>query len=150
MTLPEENQEKRKTTPMKGKIELHDEPFQGTQRNRSTGESPRKSTNEKYDEWYNYARNNPKDTIAVVLLIIAIFLIPFHLFWGGIILGAVIGIYYADEIINKIRNFKTYVERTSLLNSIIPIGILIGLFLAVPTIFLAAAAVAGIKFLVVK
>ncbi len=64
--------------------------------------------NEKLEDLYGYARNNTRDTVAYILMIIGIVLLLFHPFYGGLLIGLLGGFYFADEIIRLFQNASHY------------------------------------------
>jgi len=95
----------------------------------------------------DFAKSNTKDTVAYVLLFVGILLIFFQPFWGGLIIGAVGGFYFADPIIHWVRNFQEYLNREGLVKVLILTCIALGFLIVAPAFFLGAAGAIGIKFI---
>ncbi len=96
---------------------------------------------------YTFAKTNTRDTLAYVALFIGIILLFFQAFWGGLIIGAVAGFYFADTVIHWLRNFNEYLETEGVVKVIILTGVAIGFFIGAPAYCLGAVAAIGIKFL---
>lgn len=103
------------------------------------------------DSLVDYFKNHSRETIAYILLITGILLLfadRFY-FYGGILVGIVGGIYFADPIINYIKEWKVAVTSNSnyqdVARHIIMIGLVIAFFICAPAIFLGAAVAIGIK-----
>jgi hypothetical protein len=96
---------------------------------------------------YNFTKTNTKDTIAYIAIFIGILLLFFQPFWGGVIIGAVGGFYFADTIIHWLRNFKDYLEEEGTVKAVIVLGVALGFLIGATSFFLGAAAAVGIKFI---
>lgn len=108
--------------------------------------SSNKSPKEKFDGIYKYAKTNPRDVIAYLLLVVGIILLFFQPVYGGIIIGIVAGIYFGEEIISVIKGYDDFVEEQGLVRSLILLGILLAFFISAPAIFIGAALVVCLKF----
>ena len=97
----------------------------------------------------SFAKSNTKDTIAYVLLFVGILLLFFQPFWGGLIIGAVGGLYFADPIIHWARHFQEYLEREGLVKVLILTCVALGFLIVAPAFFLGAAGAIGIKFILI-
>lgn len=104
--------------------------------------------NEKFDAVYQYAQGNTRDTIAYIVLIIGILLLFFKPFWGGVLVGAVVGIYFYNEIIGVIKDFNGFVEAQGMVRSLVLGGVALSFFISAPMIFIGAAFAAGVKYFV--
>lgn len=96
---------------------------------------------------YTYAKSNTRDTIAYVLLIIGLILLFFAPFYGGILIGIVIGLYFANEIINVAKNINEFVDKQGVVRSLILGALTLAFFIAAPSIFIGAAITVLAKFL---
>lgn len=105
--------------------------------------------NEKVEEIYNYASNNTRDTIAYIILALAIILMFSVPFWGGLLIGLVGGIYFSDELVAWVKNINQFIESQGYSRSVVIGGVTVGFFLAAPAIFIGAALAIGIKRMVV-
>ena len=112
-----------------------------------TFENLKKSEN--FENFYQYATHNVRDTIAYALLIVALVLLLFVPFWGGLIIGLVGGVYFSDEIISMVQNFNTIIEQQGISRSVILGVTLLAFFISAPAIFIGAAVAMGIKRLFV-
>ena len=107
----------------------------------------RRIKNEKMDNLFSYAKENTRDTIAYVLLVIGLILLFFQPFWGELFIGVVAGFYFSDEIIAFCKNFEREIDQEGMVSSIIFGGTLVALFIMAPMIFIGAGVVAGLKYL---
>jgi hypothetical protein len=105
---------------------------------------------ERFDNLYSFARTNTADTIAYVILFIGLILWIFQYFFGGLLIGIVGGFYFGDTLIAWARNLREYVETESVIRSLILIGIILGLVIGAPSIFIGAVAAIGIRYIVVN
>lgn len=102
---------------------------------------------EHFNKALNFTRTNTLDTFAYIALFIGIILLFFVNFWGGLIIGAVGGFYFADTFIHWLRNFEVYLEKEGMVKVLILLGVALGFLIVAPTFFLGGAAAVGIKFL---
>lgn len=109
----------------------------------STFESLKK--NEKLDDLYGYARNNTRDTIAYVLMIVGIVLMLFHPFYGGALIGLLGGFYFAPELIYLVQNISKVIDFHGMVRSLIAGGVFVGLFISAPAIFIGMAIAVALK-----
>lgn len=102
-------------------------------------------SNEKLDNIVSYATANTRDTISYVLLIIGIVLLFFHPFYGGLLIGLIAGFYFSSEILAVIRNFNDFVDEQGIVKSLIGAGLLLGLLISNPAIFIGIALAVAIR-----
>lgn len=101
----------------------------------------------KQEGLYTYAKSNTRDTIAYILLVIGLILLFFAPFWGGILIGIVIGLYFANEILSILTNINDFVDRQGLVKSLILAALALAFLIAVPSIFIGAALTILARFL---
>ncbi|GAB4238061.1 MAG: hypothetical protein Tsb0021_17820 [Chlamydiales bacterium] len=101
--------------------------------------------NETFDEIYQYAANNTRDSIAYVLLAIALILVLFVHFWGGLLIGLVGGIYFCEELVSWIKNLKTFTQHEGLNRCVVMGAVLLGFIIMAPSIFIGAAIAIGVR-----
>lgn len=99
----------------------------------------------KMKELYDYTNYTPEQMITYALLILGLFLLFINNFFGGLVLGMVSGYYFADNIIYYLRNIGKILGGHDHLRYITLTALLLGLFIAVPGIFIGAAIVAAFK-----
>jgi CHASE3 domain sensor protein len=104
--------------------------------------------NEQFDAVYQYAQENTRDTVAYIVLIVGILLIFFKPFWGGLLVGAVVGIYFYNEIIGVFQDLNGFIEAQGMVRSLILGGIAIAFFISAPMIFIGAALAVGAKYFI--
>lgn len=89
-------------------------------------------------EIYEYLRGNTRDTIAYVLLVLGILLIYFEPIYGGLLVGIVAGIYFGEEIVKFIKDWKFFIDKEGIPRSLIVAGVIFAFFISAPAIFLGA------------
>lgn len=105
-----------------------------------------KRSDKKYDDVMQYAKKNGADIAAYIVLFIGILLLLFqHTFLGGLLIGIVGGVYFADALIIWAKNMQNYVESEGIVRSLVFAGVFLGLFIAAPGIFIGAAAAIGVR-----
>lgn len=103
--------------------------------------------NENVKQVVDFARSNTSDTIGLAALVVGVLALFFSEFWGGVILGAVAGFYFAEPLVNFIRGFKDYLAGSGMVRAVILVGLGLGFLIAFPAFVLGCAAAAGIKYL---
>lgn len=101
----------------------------------------------KQEGLYTYAKSNTRDTIAYILLVIGLILLFFAPFWGGLLIGVVIGLYFANEILSVLTNINDFIDRQGLVKSLILAALALAFFIAAPAIFIGAALTVLARFL---
>lgn len=101
--------------------------------------------NEKIEDLYRYAKRNTGDTVAYIAMILGLLILFFEPFYGGIIVGFVFGLYFSREIMIPIKNVEGFIEKLGMVRSLILGGLILGLFIKAPTIFLGCAIAVAIK-----
>ena len=85
--------------------------------------------------------------IAFALLVIGLLLMLFfHPLIGGLLVGLVVGYFFAHEIIFYLRNLKKITEGHNQVQNIILAGVLLAILIAAPGIVLGAIVVAVFKY----
>lgn len=102
--------------------------------------------NENVQKFMSFAKSNTMDTIAYVVLFLGIILLFFTPFWGGVLIGAVGGFYFADPLIRFIRHFEEYIEQQGVVRVLILLGVALGFLIVAPAFFLGAAVTVAIKY----
>lgn len=106
--------------------------------------------NKPKDDFLSLVKANGKDTIAYILMIVGIILTLFQSFWGGFIVGAVLGYFYRSEIIQAITNYHRIIDQEGLVKSVILGGTLLALFLGSFSLFIGAAVVVLLYYVIGK
>ncbi len=106
--------------------------------------------NKPKEDFFSLAKANGKDTIAYILMIVGIILTLFQSFWGGFIVGAVLGYFYKSEIIQAVTNYHRIIDQEGLVKSIIIGGTLLALFIGSYPLFIGAAIVVLLYYVIGK
>lgn len=107
----------------------------------------KKIQSEKIDSLFTYAKENTRDTIAYLLMVIGLILLFIDPFWGEVLVGVVAGFYFSDEIISFALNCEKAINREGMGRSVVFGGTMIAFFIMAPMIFVGAGIVAGLKYL---
>lgn len=97
------------------------------------------------DKIYQFARSNTQDTVAYVILFIGIILLFFRPEWGGILVGAVGGFYYSQEIMSMVLDVNTFIDREGMIRSLILGGLLLAFLIQSIWLFVGLAVGVAIK-----
>ncbi len=106
-------------------------------------------TNNSKEDLFTYFKNHTRETISYVLLILGLLLLFFEPVYGGLLIGIVAGIFFGNEIVSFIKNWKTTINSQSqyseVARNLILAGLALAFFISAPAIFLGAAISIGIK-----
>jgi len=99
------------------------------------------------DDLFSYARSNPRDTIAYVLLIVGIILLfsGGYFFWGGVLIGLVLGFYFGQDLMDLFKNSNEIAERIGFVKLLVVAAVVLAFFVAAPGIYIGAAIALGVK-----
>lgn len=99
----------------------------------------------------DYFKNHSRETISYILIILGILLLFFEPVYGGLLVGIVAGVYFGDEIVEYIKNWKTTIDLqdrySGIARHLIIAGIALAFFISAPPIFLGAAIAIAIRYL---
>lgn len=94
---------------------------------------------------YKYASTHTRDIIAYVCMIIGIVLLFTHAFYGGLVVGAIFGLYFFREINSYLKSLNDLIENQGMVRSLIFGGLLLALFVSAPAIFIGTACAIGVR-----
>jgi hypothetical protein len=103
--------------------------------------------NENIEGLMSYAKNHTQETIAYILLILGIIWIFFNSFYGGILVGIVAGYYFYPEVLKIINSFDGFFDRQKMAKNLVLVGTLLAFFILAPGIFVGAAILIGVRYL---
>ncbi|MBA3722484.1 MAG: hypothetical protein H0W88_08795 [Parachlamydiaceae bacterium] len=89
-------------------------------------------------EAFHYAQSNKEQSITYILLALGVILIFLTPFVGGLILGAIAGYHFAQQIFFYLSHLNQIIDGQDQLRYIVLTAVLIGLFIAAPGIFIGA------------
>lgn len=96
-----------------------------------------------------YFKNHVRETISYILLIVGILLLFFEPLYGGVLVGVVSGIYFGNNIVGYIRQWKSGVctscTHNEVAHHVICLGLAVAFFIAAPAIYLGAAIAIAIQ-----
>jgi hypothetical protein len=102
------------------------------------------------NNFYKYAQTYPKDVIAYVLMVFGIILLFFQHFYGGLIIGLVLGVYFSREIGMLIKHYDDFIEEQGLVRSLILGGTLLAFFITTPGVFIGAAIMVALRYVIIS
>lgn len=97
------------------------------------------------DQICKYAKTNTADTIAYVLMILGVVLVFPLPMYGGILVGIVAGLYFADDVVRWATSLNSIIEEQGMVRSVMLLGVVIAFFVSIPWIFIGGALAVGIK-----
>ena len=105
-------------------------------------------TKNKFENFFAEATANTRDIVAYILLVLGIILLFVEHIYGGLLIGVVLGVYFAKEVIEFINNIELFIEKQGLARSLILGGGLLALLISVPAIFVGAAVVVVLRMFI--
>src|ERR1700733_2976014 len=103
--------------------------------------------NENIESLMSYAKHHTQDSVAFILLALGIIWIFFNPFYGSILVGLVAGYYFSSEVLGVIDSFGLFFDKQKMAKNLVLAGSLIAFFILAPGIFIGAAILIGIKYL---
>ena len=103
---------------------------------------------ERFEDLRNFTTEHKRDTIVYIVLLIGLVLSFFRPFLGDALIGIVVGLYFAEELVEGSRKLNDFIERQGLFRMVIFCFLGIALFIAAPGIFLGAAVAFALKMLI--
>lgn len=107
-------------------------------------EEPKKEE-PKFGNTFKPFDSQTRDIIAYVLMIAGIVLLFSQPWIGGLIVGIVAGLYFANELMHDATSINELIDKQGMVRSLIFGGLLIALFISAPAIFIGAAVAVGLK-----
>lgn len=104
---------------------------------------------DKFESLLDFAKENTRDTIAYIVLIIGILLMFFNStsVYGSLCVGVIFAIYFIQELCALYNNAHTLIEEHGLVKSFVFGGTMLSLFFRAPFLFIGIALVVAIKML---
>lgn len=128
--------------------ESQKDPRQEESKEKNTSSLNDSKTQDKFDELYSLTQSNKLDTVVLIILLIGILVSVYNLLYGGLLIGIVFGYYFADDLMTHAKNIRNYIENEGNIKALVIGGLVIGLFIATPAIFIGALAAIAVKLLV--
>lgn len=84
----------------------------------------------KSDDLLGFAKENTKDTVAYIFLIVGFLLLFFEPLYGGTILGVLLGLYFSSEFIGFWKKSNEWIEEWGMVKTLVLAGILLSYFVS--------------------
>jgi hypothetical protein len=94
---------------------------------------------ETFSNFQNPGTSTTRDLVAYILLIIGVLLLFYYPGYGGTLVGVTVGLYFAHEIFDFLKNSKDRIEDLGIARSLILGGLFLAFLISAPFIFLGAA-----------
>lgn len=102
--------------------------------------------NEKIEEVVNYASSNTRDVVAYALLVAGLLLmLTESARYGATLIGIIFGLYFSEEIVAFLKNFRELTGRIGMVHSLILAATLLALFIAAPFLFIGALVALAVR-----
>ncbi len=101
---------------------------------------------DKWESCSHFVKENTLDTFAYFLLILGLIFLFIYPHLGGILIGLVGGYYFSDEIINRVKSWKHFLEKHGAVKSLVYAAVLLAVFISIPWLLITAFIVAGLKY----
>jgi len=104
--------------------------------------------NEKLDGLVSYARDNVRDTVAYIVLIVGLILLFFQPLYGGMLIGLVVGLFFTSEINALFRNVNEIIAKEGMVRSLILGALILAVFISAPAILIGIAVAVALRLLI--
>jgi hypothetical protein len=84
----------------------------------------------KADDLLGFAKENTKDTIAYIFLIVGFLLLFFEPLYGGTILGVLLGLYFTVEFVDFWKNANEWIEEWGMVKTLVLAAVLLSFFVS--------------------
>lgn len=84
----------------------------------------------KSDDLFGFAKENTRDTVAYIFLIVGFLLLFFEPLYGGTILGILLGLYFTAELVSFWKNSHEWIEEWGMVKTLVLAGILLSFFVS--------------------
>lgn len=103
------------------------------------------------DNLISFFKENSKETVVYVLLILSLVLLFFDAstMYGGLIIGILFGLYFIDEISGAIKNVHTLIDTYGMMKTLVCGAALLALLIKAPFVILGVAVVVLFKMVLV-
>lgn len=95
--------------------------------------APKKPIISKVDKsLFTFVKENLWETVSYILLFCGLILSIFSEFFGGLLVGLILGLYFAQEVIDRASAFKEFIGREGIFRGFIIIAAIIALLIEAP------------------
>jgi hypothetical protein len=110
------------------------------------GVEPKKST-PGYEDLVHYVKENTRDSIAYVLMIVGLLLMLFDAYsnYGSFLVGIIFALYFANELVFVATNVKDLIEEYGVVKSLVLSGVLLALLIKLPFLLFGMAVITLLK-----
>lgn len=97
----------------------------------------------KADDLLGFAKENTRDTVAYIFLIVGFLLLFFEPLYGGTILGILLGLYFSTELGGFWKHSNDWIENWGMVKTLVLAGILLSFFVSGvgPAVIMIVAAI---------
>lgn len=113
--------------------------------NQNTNPKDNKPGNKKVEELCSYAKSNKEEIGVYIALGLGILFLFFAPFFGELILGLLVGFYFSKELAIFFQNTRSLLDMHGRMRYTVLIGVIIGLLLLVPVLFITSVLTASVK-----
>jgi len=99
----------------------------------------------KKETFMEMVNSNKLESLAYLALIVGILLSLFSEFWGGAIVGIILGLYYAQPLFMITKTLADKIQEEGVFKSFVAVATLLILLISVPGLFIATAIGAGVR-----
>lgn len=97
-------------------------------------------------KWCEYISCHKSQSLIFAFLVLGLLLLLFSDSWfGGLILGGVIGYYFSPDIVFYLRNLGHHFSGEERMRNIILAALLLGILISSPGIFIGAVVIAALR-----
>lgn len=95
--------------------------------------------------FFHFINENKWEIASYVLLIFGLFVSFANQFFGGLLVGLVLGIYFSQEIVDKASSFKHFIDREGIFRGFIIVAAILALLILAAGLLIGTAIGAWVR-----
>jgi hypothetical protein len=100
-----------------------------------------------YQGIFNQIKDHIPDTVAYIILFLSLLYCFVDPFMGGLPVGGILGVYFAQEIITQSQKFKEFIYTNGIFKGFTIIAAVAAFLITAPGIFIGLVVGSGVKFI---
>lgn len=95
--------------------------------------------------FFHFINENKWEIASYVLLIFGLFVSFANQFFGGLLVGLVLGVYFSQEIVDKVGSFKSFIDREGIFRGFIIVAAILALLILAAGLLIGTAIGAWVR-----
>jgi len=89
--------------------------------------------------FFHFINENKWEIVSYILLFFGLFVSFANQFFGGLLVGLVLGIYFSQEILDKLASFKHFLDQEGIFRGFIIVAAILALLILAPGLLIGTA-----------